>query len=191
MNLDLLEQKLKKIHSELSESTKKLEETAQNIYQKVSDQGEFDEISESNAKREYYSFLSEAEKNFPGSLKKQCIPENPELWRLENFEAFLKARRKILAEELNSFLKGLAEPVDVSSEVTIEELLTYGESNELEFKSTLRWNLESKQTDKNIEKAISKTIAAFSNADGGVLIIGVEDEWSYLHMEISTTLVYI
>ena len=64
MNLDLLEQKLKKIHSELSESTKKLEETAQNIYQKVSDQGEFDEISESNAKREYYSFLSEAEKEY-------------------------------------------------------------------------------------------------------------------------------
>ena len=64
MNLDLLEQKLKKIHSELSESTKKLEETAKNIYQKVSDQGEFDEISESNAKREYYSFLSEAEKEY-------------------------------------------------------------------------------------------------------------------------------
>ena len=64
MNLDLLEQKLKKIHSELSESTKKLEETAQNIYQKVYDQGEFDEISESNAKREYYSFLSEAEKEY-------------------------------------------------------------------------------------------------------------------------------
>ena len=64
MNLDLLKQKLKKIHSELSESTKKLEETAQNIYQKVYDQGEFDEISESNAKREYYSFLSEAEKEY-------------------------------------------------------------------------------------------------------------------------------
>ena len=64
MNLDLLEQKLKKIHSELSESTKKLEETAQNIYQKVYDQGEFDEIDEIEAKREYYSFLSEAEKEY-------------------------------------------------------------------------------------------------------------------------------
>ena len=64
MDFDLLEQKLKKIHSELSESTKKLEETDQNIYQKVSDKGEFDEISESNAKREYYSFLSEAEKEY-------------------------------------------------------------------------------------------------------------------------------
>tara|TARA_B100001123_G_C15159535_1_gene966917 strand:+ start:439 stop:819 length:381 start_codon:yes stop_codon:yes gene_type:complete len=64
MNLDLLEQKLKKIHSELSEGTKKLEETAQNIYQKVSNQGEFDEIDEIEAKREYYSFLSEAEKEY-------------------------------------------------------------------------------------------------------------------------------
>jgi uncharacterized protein with ParB-like and HNH nuclease domain len=128
-------------------------------------------------------FLSEVEKNFPGSLKKQCIPESPELWRLENFETFLKTRRKILAEELNLFLEGLAEPVDVSSEVTIEELLSYGESNELEFKSTLRWNIASKQTDKNIEKAISKTIAAFSNADGGVLIIGVDDDGNILGLE--------
>ena len=31
MDFDLLEQKLKKIHSDLSESSKKLEETAKNI----------------------------------------------------------------------------------------------------------------------------------------------------------------
>ena len=36
---------------------------------------------------------------------------------------------------------------------------------------------------KNIEKAISKTIAAFSNADGGVLIIGVDDDGNILGLE--------
>ena len=46
MDFDLLEQKLKKIHSELSESTKQLEEMAKNIYQKTSDREEFNEIDE-------------------------------------------------------------------------------------------------------------------------------------------------
>ena len=64
MDLNLVEEKLKKIHSELSESTTKLEETAQNIYHKVSNQEEFDEISENNAQREYYSLLSDKEKEY-------------------------------------------------------------------------------------------------------------------------------
>ena len=37
--------------------------------------------------------------------------------------------------------------------------------------------------DKNIEKAISKTIAAYSNADGGVLIIGADDDGNVLGLE--------
>ena len=64
MDFDLLEQKLKKIHSELSESSKKLEETAKNIYQKTNDRDEFDEIDEMKAKEEYYSFLSTKEKEY-------------------------------------------------------------------------------------------------------------------------------
>ena len=64
MDFDLLEEKLKKIHSELSESTKKLEETAKNIYQKTNDRDEFDEIDEMKAKEEYYSFLSTKEKEY-------------------------------------------------------------------------------------------------------------------------------
>ena len=64
MDLNVVEEKLKKIHFELSESTKKLEETAQNIYQKVSNQEEFDEISENNVKKEYYSLLSDKEKEY-------------------------------------------------------------------------------------------------------------------------------
>lgn len=64
MDFDLLEQKLKRIHSDLSESSKKLEETAKNIYQKTNDRDEFDEIDEMKAKEEYYSFLSTKEKEY-------------------------------------------------------------------------------------------------------------------------------
>lgn len=51
-----------------------------------------------------------------------------------------------------------------------------GESKTLEFKSSLRWNLEKQENDKWITHACIKTVAAFLNTDGGVLLIGVNDE---------------
>ncbi len=39
--------------------------------------------------------------------KAHFIPEQPELWRPENFEAFLKARRKMLSTEMTKLLKRL------------------------------------------------------------------------------------
>jgi predicted HTH transcriptional regulator len=55
-------------------------------------------------------------------------------------------------------------------------LIAQGESAELEFKSTARWNLREKKKDKEMEHEIVKTIAAFLNTDGGTLLIGVNDE---------------
>ena len=37
-------------------------------------------------------------------LDKQCIPKNRDLWRLEAYDRFLKARRKLVAKRLNEFL---------------------------------------------------------------------------------------
>lgn len=45
------------------------------------------------------NFLSDI-KNTSDWLKKQCIPEEESLWKLDNFEGFLDGRRKILATEL-------------------------------------------------------------------------------------------
>ena len=44
-----------------------------------------------------------------------------------------------------------------------------------EFKSSLRYHIHKKQHDEVITHACLKTIAAFLNSDGGVLLIGVED----------------
>lgn len=40
----------------------------------------------------------------PELLRTQCIPEDPELWKLENFPDFLAARREMITECLNEFL---------------------------------------------------------------------------------------
>jgi len=61
-------------------------------------------------------------------------------------------------------------------QTSTQELITKGESEFVEFKSTLRWNLKADKKDKNITHAVLKTIAAFLNSEGGILLIGVSDD---------------
>jgi hypothetical protein len=56
------------------------------------------------------------------------------------------------------------------------QLIEQGETDTLEFKSTLRWNLRSGKAGKEIELACLKTVAAFMNTDGGTLLVGVADD---------------
>ena len=58
-----------------------------------------------------------------------------------------------------------------------------GERDDIEFKSTLRTSLYSGKADKRIELACVKTIAAFLNSKGGVLLVGVEDTGNVLGTE--------
>ena len=57
----------------------------------------------------------------------------------------------------------------------IADLLAAGEGSVVEFKQTARWNVHTKQRDAKIELVIAKTVAGFLNAEGGTLLIGVDD----------------
>ena len=58
------------------------------------------------------------------------------------------------------------------------EIIQQGESDFVEFKSTLRFNLKSQKIDQNIELSSIKTVAAFLNTLGGTLLVGVTDDGS-------------
>lgn len=58
----------------------------------------------------------------------------------------------------------------------IREIIENGESETVEFKSTLRTNLETGEKDKRMERAVLKTVVAFLNTDGGTLLVGVSDD---------------
>lgn len=58
---------------------------------------------------------------------------------------------------------------------SLAELIATGESAKVEFKSTARVNLHTGSRDAAIELVIAKTIAGFLNAEGGTLVIGVDD----------------
>ncbi|MEE5164840.1 response regulator [Pseudomonas alliivorans] len=51
-----------------------------------------------------------------------------------------------------------------------------GETDFVEFKSTLRINLRTGAKDREMELAVLKTIAGFFNSSGGILLVGVNDE---------------
>lgn len=65
----------------------------------------------------------------------------------------------------------------------VTELITAGEGDAIEFKSTLRTNLHTRQHDDKIQLAVLKTIAGFLNAKGGTLLIGVSDSGEGLGLE--------
>ncbi len=68
-------------------------------------------------------------------------------------------------------------------ESEVAALIRAGESTTLEFKSTMRTNLKTGKTGKEIEIAWLKTVAAFMNSDGGILLIGVDDSGKILGID--------
>jgi len=65
-------------------------------------------------------------------------------------------------------------------QISTSEIIQAGESEYIEFKSSLRWNKHTGKKDTAIEHAALKTIAAFLNAEGGTLLVGVNDEGEIL-----------
>ena len=69
------------------------------------------------------------------------------------------------------------------SQAEIASVLTEGETGNIEFKSSLRWDYREEKVNPLLENVILKTIAAFTNANGGHLIIGVDDDGKVLGLE--------
>lgn len=75
------------------------------------------------------------------------------------------------------------------SAADVESLIAQGENQLVEFKSSARYNLHTKVRDEKIELVIAKTIAGFLNAEGGTLLIGVNDEGTVVGLERDFSLI--
>ncbi len=111
----------------------------------------------------------------------------PEGWEKMPYEIFLEKRREKMAVVINKGyekLLGSGDPQSAGdSHIDIEQLVNQGEHATIEFKSALRTNLHTRQSDARIETAIVKTIAGFLNANGGTLVIGVADDGTPVGLE--------
>ncbi len=92
-------------------------------------------------------------------------------------------RQRDLEREKGELEARLAEGFREIAEADLEALIAEGESEKVEFKSTLRWNLHTGKPDKRMENACLKTVAAYLNSEGGVLLVGVQDDGAVLGME--------
>jgi len=62
-------------------------------------------------------------------------------------------------------------------------IISCGENEQVEFKSSMRWDWRTKSTNKSLHKAVAVTIAGMLNAQGGRLLIGVADDGVVLGIE--------
>lgn len=124
-------------------------------------------------------YLPEVEENQPGALRAQCVPMDRTLWDPENYLEFLAARRHLLAEAMNEFIASWApvDAADATDEAAVRQRMQAGESDTLEFKSSLRWDRKEGKVNKALEKVVIKTLAGFlNNKHGGTLLVGVDDD---------------
>ncbi len=100
----------------------------------------------------------------------------------------VQRRENVFGGIVNSFMEENAEAfgVDENARADIMRLIEGGESERLEFKSTLRTNLQTGETDKRMEKAVLKTIVAFLNSSGGDLLIGVADDGTVIGADVAS-----
>ena len=93
-----------------------------------------------------------------------------------------KRLMEIVADEFAvknpSLFKDMRNSVDY-----ILKMISTGEHDKLEFKSTLRTNLYTKEYDKNMELSVLKTIVAYLNSEGGTLLVGVSDTGTVIGVE--------
>lgn len=69
------------------------------------------------------------------------------------------------------------------NEDSLKALIQTGENDELEFKSSMRWDWKQEKVNKALESVIAKTLCGMMNHRGGVLLIGVDDEGRIVGIE--------
>lgn len=75
--------------------------------------------------------------------------------------------------QLDSMLEAIGGLTDVDK---VRNIIRQGESKTIEFKETLSLDVRKKTKEKYIELSSLKTVVAFLNTEGGILLIGIKDD---------------
>ncbi len=113
-----------------------------------------------------------------------ALPAN---WEQLEYADFLQNRRELMANVIaDGYAVLLSDKTngDVEQkEMDLATLIAIGESDAIEFKSTLRTNLHTARQDPKMEAAVLKTVAGFLNTNGGTLVVGVSDDGTALGLQ--------
>ena len=114
----------------------------------------------------------------------------PPKWEHMDYFEFLRERRKLLADVVKAGFErlrsgGVHEP-KASHHIglpTVSDLLRSMETQRVEFKKTARVALDNNAPERVINEGVVKTVAAFLNANGGTLGIGITDDGDILGLQ--------
>ncbi len=134
----------------------------------------------STSPSEYIENFKKGNENINESLDSHFI--GLQKFGIENndYESFLQARAELIRNELESRIE-LTHNMPINEDDN--EIILAGESGVVEFKSTLCYDIHTKNVNKKLEYAIAKTVAAFLNTRGGDLFIGIDDKQNALGLE--------
>jgi hypothetical protein len=104
-------------------------------------------------------------------------------WEQLDYSTFLERRRPLIAQVVRRGFETIGGRRELSSEPSVVDLLSIGESRSVEFKSTARWNVRTGQHDSKMEHIIVKAVCGFLNGEGGTLLIGVDDTGEVLGLD--------
>ena len=104
-------------------------------------------------------------------------------WEQLDYAAFVAKRQTLIARVVREGFETIGGGRPVVSEQGIIDVIRGGESRTVEFKSTARWNVRAGKQDPVMEQVVVKTVCGFLNAEGGRLLIGVDDDGTAIGLE--------
>ncbi len=133
-----------------------------------------------------HSFLASVDSLMHSKLYLPDLQAQMKILKIKALTGELISHLSLFNHRLSTYPKNLAhleEKLELIREAVklandsdyILELIRGGESKKLEFKSTLRMNLMNGKSDWNVEHAVLKTIVAYINTDGGILLVGISN----------------
>ncbi len=108
-----------------------------------------------------------------GSIQLENHNNSMTLANIPNPQGYLRTIEKCIDPDSNRF----------TEKPDIIRLISQDENDEIEFKSSLRFDHRMNQLNRELEKSAMKTIAAFLNSKGGHLVIGIDDSKKPLGLE--------
>ena len=96
---------------------------------------------------------------------------------IENARTEQDLRDQLLLRKLPAVLP-LIRRIDVplARDLSVKALVELREDHTLEFKSSLLWDIQKEEENRDLYHPALKTVAGFLNANGGTLVIGVRDD---------------
>jgi hypothetical protein len=128
-------------------------------------------------------YLENKNKDYASSIIKSLSSKDSKYTTQSFYKIFENKKYFEKIFEGKSLIIKLKKSFDKPVEQNTFEIIKSGESNTCEFKETMRVCLKQKAPPEAIELGVLKTIAAFSNSNGGDLFIGVNDSEQIVGLE--------